>query len=56
MINREASGLIEALRLQKLRAIDYLLTNINSNPEKNVAVAIELYEDVYQKNEDGEIF
>ncbi|MFV8374732.1 hypothetical protein ACNQGC_05370 [Flavobacterium sp. GSP11] len=56
MIDREASGLIEALRLQKLRAIEYLLININSNPEKNVAVAIELYEDVYQKNEDGEIF
>lgn len=56
MIDREASGLIEALRLQKLRAIEYLLVNINANPEKNVAVAIELYEDVYQKNEDGEIF
>lgn len=56
MIDREASGLIEALRLQKLRAIEYLLVNINTNPEKNVAVAIELYEDVYQKNEDGEIF
>ena len=56
MIDREASGLIEALRLQKLRAIDYLLININANPDKNVAVAIELYEDVYLKNEDGEIF
>ncbi|MFD2602645.1 hypothetical protein [Flavobacterium suzhouense] len=56
MIDREASGLIEALRLQKLRAIEYLLANINANIEKNVAVAIELYEDVYQKNEDGEIF
>lgn len=56
MIDREASGLIEALRLQKLRAIEYLLININTNQEKNVAVAIELYEDVYQKNEDGEIF
>lgn len=56
MIDREASGLIEALRLQKLRAIEYLLININTNSEKNVAVAIELYEDVYQKNEDGEIF
>lgn len=56
MIDREASGLIEALRLQKLRAIEYLLTNINVNSDKNVAVAIELYEDVYLKNEDGEIF
>lgn len=56
MIDREASGLIEALRLQKLRATEYLLLNINANSEKNVAVAIELYEDVYQKNEDGEIF
>jgi hypothetical protein len=56
MIDREASGLIEALRLQKLRAIDYLLININSNPNKNVAVAIELYEDVYLKNEEGELF
>lgn len=56
MIDREASGLIEALRLQKLRAIEYLLININANSEKNVAVAIELYEDVYQKNEEGEIY
>lgn len=56
MIDREAAGLIEALRLQKLRAIEYLLININANSEKNVAVAIELYEDVYQKNENGEIF
>lgn len=56
MIDREASGLIEALRLQKLRALQYLLININSDPNKNVAVAIELYEDVYQKNEEGEIF
>ncbi len=56
MIDREASGLIEALRLQKLRAIEYLLKNINANADKNVAVAIELYEDVYQRNEDGEIF
>jgi hypothetical protein len=56
MIDREASGLIEALRLQKLRALEYLLLNINSDPNKNVAVAIELYEDVYQKNEEGEIY
>jgi hypothetical protein len=56
MIDREAAGLIEALRLQKLRALEYLLLNINANPNKNVAVAIELYEDVYQKNEEGEIF
>lgn len=56
MIDREASALIEALRLQKLRAIEYLLININANSEKNVAVAIELYEDVYQKNEEVEIF
>ena len=56
MVNREARGLFEALRLQKLRAINYLLDHIKENPEKDIAVAVEIFEDVYVITPDNEIF
>lgn len=56
MVNREAVELIEALRLQKLRAVEYLLMNIIADEEKDIAVAIEMYEDVYVRTESGELF
>lgn len=56
MVNREASGLFEALRLQKLRAINYLLDHIKKNPDKDIAVAVEILEDVYVKTLEEEIF
>ncbi|WP_166962033.1 hypothetical protein [Yeosuana marina] len=56
MINREAKGLIEALRLQKLRAVEYILKHIQENPNEDIAVAIEILEDVYVLKEKSEIF
>lgn len=56
MIDREAKGLIKALRLQKLRAVLHLLNHIENNPDEDIAVAIEIIEDVYVLKEDSETF
>lgn len=56
MINREAPKLTEALRLQKLRAADYLLDFIARSDEDEFRVAIELKEDVYTTDPDNQIF
>lgn len=56
MINREAQGLIEAIRLQKLRAVIYLLDYIEQSATQDIAVAIEIVEDVYVKTEEGILF
>lgn len=56
MINREAKSLIEALRLQKLRAVEYILDHINLHKDKDVAVAIEISEDVYALKTDSELY
>lgn len=56
MINREATELFEALRLQKLRAVEHILDFMNSSDDGDIAVAIEILEDVYVKNGEIEIF
>lgn len=55
-INREAGDLYKALRLQKLRAIIYILEYIELNPNKDIAVAVEILEDVYVRTEDSQTF
>ncbi|WP_109438657.1 hypothetical protein [Aquimarina sp. AU119] len=56
MINREAKDLIEAIRLQKLRALEYLLDHLEDKGESDIAVAIEILEDVYVRKEKSEMF
>lgn len=56
MINREATELFEALRLQKLRAAEHILKSLESNSDEDIAVAIEIIEDVYVLKETSEIY
>lgn len=56
MVNREAQELTEALRLQKLRAALYLLNHIENSNGDDFRVAIELKEDVYIAETNGESF
>lgn len=56
MINREAPELLEALRLQKLRAVEHILDFMNSSEDGDIAVAIEILEDVYVNKGETEIY
>lgn len=56
MADREASDLFKALRLQKLRALEIILDSIIEDEEKDIAVAVEIYEDVYARTTEGELF
>lgn len=56
MINREANEQIKAFRLQKLRAIFNILDYIENEPDKDIAVAIEIIEDVYVATESSEYY
>lgn len=56
MINREAPELLEALRLQKLRAVEHILDFMNSSEDGDIAVAIEILEDVYINKGETEIY
>ncbi|MFC4218977.1 hypothetical protein [Flagellimonas marina] len=56
MQNREATDLIEAIRLQKLRAAEIILDYMDRHKDGQIAVALEIFEDVYAKNANQELF
>ena len=56
MLKRDTPILFEALRLQKLRAVLHVLNHLESKPDEEIAVAIEILEDVYIVEEGKESF
>ncbi len=56
MLNREAKEPIGGFRLQKLRAVEHILDHLESYPNEDIAVAIEILEDVYIVKNSGESF